>query len=263
MNSKKINELKNSSLKYIFTDFDDTISTEGKLLASSYLKLEELKKAGYKVIIVTGRPAGFCDFFARFFPVDAVIGENGAFYYLFKENKLQKFYFTPESQRLKNKVLLQQTEKLIYKAVPAAKRASDQEFRVADIAIDWCEDIPELSKDEIKQIIDILKKQGLNYKVSSIHINAWIGEYNKLSMTQKYLKDQFNLQDKNKILESSCFCGDSPNDEPMFNFFEYSVGVNNVLDFKDTIKTPPKYICHSRGGKGFEELADQLLNLKK
>ena len=68
-------------IRYVLTDIDDTVTTDGRLPAKSYDALERLQNAGLAVIPITGRPAGWCDMIARFWPVDAVVGENGAFYF--------------------------------------------------------------------------------------------------------------------------------------------------------------------------------------
>ncbi len=68
-------------LRGLLCDIDGTITSDGRLSASAYAALEALQSAGLLVIPVTGRPAGWCDLIARFWPVAAVVGENGAFYF--------------------------------------------------------------------------------------------------------------------------------------------------------------------------------------
>src|ERR1043165_3966354 len=68
-------------IRFVLLDIDDTLTTDGRLTAAAYAALERLSQRGLRVIPVTGRPAGWCDMIARFWPVDAVIGENGAFYF--------------------------------------------------------------------------------------------------------------------------------------------------------------------------------------
>src|SRR5881398_1992672 len=67
-------------IRFVLLDIDDTLTTEGRVSADAYAALERLSQHGLRVIPVTGRPAGWCDMIARFWPVDAVIGENGAFW---------------------------------------------------------------------------------------------------------------------------------------------------------------------------------------
>src|SRR5215831_17875048 len=80
--------------RFILSDIDDTLTHKGRLSAETYRQMEALQARGRKVILVTGRPAGWCDLIARFWPVDAVVGENGAFYFRYEHRRrtmLRKF----------------------------------------------------------------------------------------------------------------------------------------------------------------------------
>ena len=68
------------SVRVVLTDIDDTVTTEGVLTGKTYGALEDLHCAGFIVIPVTGRPAGWCDHIARMWPVDAVVEKNGALF---------------------------------------------------------------------------------------------------------------------------------------------------------------------------------------
>ena len=46
------------SLTHVFSDIDDTITTDGQLTSGSYQALWDLQEAGVGVVLVTGRPAG-------------------------------------------------------------------------------------------------------------------------------------------------------------------------------------------------------------
>src|SRR4051794_7649868 len=67
-------------VRYVLLDIDDTLTTEGRLEAAAYAALERLQRGGLYVTPVPGRPAGWCDHIARFWPVAAGVGENGAFW---------------------------------------------------------------------------------------------------------------------------------------------------------------------------------------
>ena len=68
-------------ISYVLTDIDDTLTLDGRMPAVTYLAMERLQQAGIKVIPITGRPVGWCDHIARMWPVDGLVGENGAFYF--------------------------------------------------------------------------------------------------------------------------------------------------------------------------------------
>ena len=88
-------------IRGVLTDIDDTLTTHGRLFAASFGALERLRDAGLLVIPVTGRPAGWCDHIARMWPVDAVVGENGAFWFRHdsKAGKLVKRYVVSGMER--------------------------------------------------------------------------------------------------------------------------------------------------------------------
>ena len=73
-------------VRAVLTDIDDTLTESGRLPAIAYQALENLHEAGLIVIPVTGRPAGWCDMIARQWPVDGVVGENGAFYFRYEQS---------------------------------------------------------------------------------------------------------------------------------------------------------------------------------
>ncbi|MGD8504736.1 MAG: HAD family hydrolase, partial [Syntrophobacterales bacterium] len=146
----------------------------------------------------------------------------------------------------------------ILAAVPGSGLASDQHYREADLAIDYCEDVPPLGPEAVKKICQIFKSHGATCKVSSIHVNGWFGNYDKLGMAKRFIKDRFGLDlDAEKV--SFAYCGDSPNDEPMFQYFPISVAVKNVLKFVDQMQTLPAYITSLEGGEGFAEFAKHVL----
>ncbi len=246
----------------IFFDIDDTFTSHGKILPEAFNALWSLRENGLKAVPITGRPAGWCDHIARMWPVDGVVGENGAFYFWMdnKEQKLKKRFLDPESIRAENRKRLIRVKEDILTTIPGTALASDQLYREADLAIDFCEDVPALTSQDIEKICHIFKKHGATCKVSSIHVNGWFGTYDKLKMTKIFVTERWNLdleQNKNKFI----FCGDSPNDEPMFQYFPYAVGVKNVLHFADQLQYSPAYIASFNGGKGFAEIVDHILGL--
>jgi HAD superfamily hydrolase (TIGR01484 family) len=251
------------SIRVVLTDIDDTITTEGMLTAKAYGALERLHQAGFLVIPVTGRPAGWCDHIARMWPVDAVVGENGAFYFRYdRERKTmeQRFWASPEELK-RNRSRLDAIEKDVLTSVPGSALASDQAYRLADLAIDFCEDVPALPEMQVDRIVSIFERAGAQAKVSSIHVNGWFGDYNKLSMAKTLLADVFGMA-WDEAQRSVIYAGDSPNDEPMFAAFALSVGVANIQAFAHRLASKPAYITNGHSGDGFAELADLLLKAK-
>jgi HAD superfamily hydrolase (TIGR01484 family) len=251
-------ELDPRGVRAVLLDIDETLTTAGKLTAGAYGALERLQGAGLRVVPVTGRPAGWCDHIARMWPVDAVVGENGAFYFFHSGNRLHKRFHDSLASRAEKRARLDAIAAQILAAVPGCALASDQPYRETDLAIDYCEDVPPLPVEAAQRIAALMRQAGLTAKVSSIHVNGWFGEYDKLAMTRRLFSERFGL-DLGAANAEVVFAGDSPNDAPMFAFFETSVGVANVRRFEDLLTHRPKYVTRAPSGAGFTELAEHLL----
>ena len=248
-------------IRGVLTDIDETLSTRGQLTAEAYAAMERLRAAGKLVIPITGRPAGWCDHIARMWPVDAVVGENGALYMRHDAvaRKLLRRFVDDEATRKRHRERLRAIADKILAAVPGSGLASDQHYRETDLAIDFCEDVSPLDRAAIDWIVAMMKAEGMTAKVSSIHVNGWFGTYDKLTMTKQLMREAFGI-DVDAERGAFVFVGDSPNDAPMFAFFPNAVGVANVRQFTDRIATLPAYVTHAESGAGFAELADFLLS---
>lgn len=247
-------------IRGVFADIDDTLTTQGRLTSQAYTALEQLRSAGLLVVPVTGRPAGWCDHIARMWPVDAVVGENGAFWYRYfeTEHRMERTYLADASSRARQRALLESIGKRILAEVPGSAIASDQAFRVADLAIDFCEDVPRLPREAVERIAQLMEHEGLHAKVSSIHVNGWFGGHDKLTTTRRMMRESFSVA-LDECADEYVFVGDSPNDQPMFAYFPCSVGVANIRDFDGQLTHPPAYIAEHRAGAGFAEVARLLL----
>ena len=256
----------NSQIEFVLTDIDDTLTSEGQLHSNAYESLWKLHDAGLKVIPITGRPAGWCEMIARFWPVAGVVGENGGFYFQYQnlssQQKMHRWFFATEQTRAENKIRLMQIQKEILEKVPGSAVSSDQFCRLMDLAIDFAEDVKPLDAAAIQSILTIFKAHQAEAKVSSIHVNGWFGNYNKLTTTLLFLKNQFGLSPED-ILKKCIFVGDSPNDEPMFEHFPLSFGVANVLDFQNSIRHLPQFVASEKGGAGFSEISKRILELRE
>jgi HAD superfamily hydrolase (TIGR01484 family) len=246
-------------IRAVLTDIDDTLTTHGQLPAVAYAALENLKRAGYLVIPITGRPAGWCDMIARFWPVDAVVGENGAFYFRYDHaaKKMLRRYAQDEATRRANATKLFDIVADVLKEFPGTAIASDQAYREIDVAIDFCEDVPPLPLDMAQAIAAHFHKEGAQAKVSSIHVNAWFGAHDKLTMAKRVLTEEFAIDDAQARV---AYCGDSPNDAPMFAGFPISIGVANIRPYLHLMEHQPQFITEQEGGAGFAAFAELLLS---
>lgn len=248
----------------LLSDIDDTITSDGRLTASAYAAMERLADAGIRVVPITGRPAGWCDHIARMWPVSGVVGENGAFYFVYDRaaRKMRQHFWAAPEEVAANRQRLDALAAKILAAVPGCALASDQPYRVADLAVDFREDVPPLGETEVDRIVAIFRAEGAQAKVSSIHVNGWFGDYDKLTMTKVFLRRELAL-DAARDADAIVFAGDSPNDEPMFAAFPLSVGVANVTHLAHRIARKPAYVTARESGEGFVELADAILAARR
>ncbi len=219
------------------------------------------KAAGLMLFAITGRPAGWCDHIARMWPGDAVVGENGAFYFRYDTavKKLERCYVTDAAMRRTNRTRLDVIATQILCEVPGSAMATDQAYREADIAIDYCEDVTRLPVESVLRIKRLMETAGLTAKISSIHVNGWFGEYDKLTTTKRMMRESFGV-DLDTDKSHYVFVGDSPNDQSMFGFFPHAVGVANVRDLVAQLDTMPAYVSAARCGAGFVEVVAAILD---
>jgi HAD superfamily hydrolase (TIGR01484 family) len=244
----------------VLTDIDDTLTEGGRLPALAYGALERLRDAGLLVIPVTGRPAGWCDLIARQWPVDAVVGENGAFWFRYDDasRRMARRFMRPDAEWQSDRRRLEAVAARVLREVEGTALASDQGYRAVDLAIDFSEDVAPLDREAVDRIVAAFEAEGATAKVSSIHVNAWYGAHDKLTTSLKLLEEEFGIDgaaDRERIV----YAGDSPNDSPMFGFFPNSVGVANVRDFEGRMPALPAYVTKARSAEGFAELADLLI----
>ena len=247
-------------MRGIFCDIDDTLTTDGRITAEAYAAMERLQRAGCMLVPVTGRPAGWCDHIARMWPVDAVIGENGAFYFRYDrgEKRMRRHFSDSGVRRAEYRERLHEIGAEIVNAVRGSALAADQQYRETDLAIDFCEDVPQLSDKDVERIVELMEGHGLTAKVSSIHVNGWFGSYDKLTMTRTLMRDAYAV-DLDLDRARYAFVGDSPNDAPMFQYFPHAIGVSNLRALAPRIAHLPAYITQAACGAGFRELADCIL----
>ena len=252
-----------AGVKAVLTDIDDTLTLHGRLPAEAFDALWKLRRAGIKVVPITGRPAGWCDLIARQWPVDGVVGENGAFYFRYDEaaKKMIRVYAQAPEVRRANSEKLWKIANQVLADFPGTTIASDQAYREIDVAIDFCEDVPPLPLATAQAIAEAFHRQGAAAKVSSIHVNAWFGNHDKLTMSERFLAESFDISVE-KDLNHIAYCGDSPNDAPMYAVFPLGIGVANIRPYAKLMAHLPNYVTMGEGGHGFAEFADAVLKAR-
>ncbi len=245
----------------LLSDIDDTITEDGHLPSESYSALNQLQERGFSVVLITGRPAGWCDMIARFFPVDAVVGENGALCFYRDGEHIHQIWHDEAAQRKVNLERLHLIANDIVAEFSGTALAQDNPWRASDVAVDFAEDVPPLSVEVANAIKTRFEEHGATAKVSSIHVNAWFGLYDKLSMFKRWLYEVQGKKVKD-ILNTTIYVGDSPNDVPMFRQFPYSVGVQGIMKYTLNTAEYPQYVTEADSACGFVEISQRLLSAK-
>lgn len=251
-------------VRALFTDLDDTLTSDGRVTLDAFRALWTAWESRIlPVTVVTGRPAGWCDHLVRMWPIRGVVGENGAFYFWRddRRRRIGRMWRDPPNVRARNRARLRSVERTILKRVPGAAVSADQEWRAADLAIDFCEDAGPLGNEEVQEIVRAFREAGATCKVSSIHVNGWFGRYDKLGMMRRFARQRLGL-DIEAEPGRAVFVGDSPNDAPLFGAFPLSVGVANVRRFLDQMDPPPQFVTRARAGAGFAEVVNALLRAR-
>ncbi|MDP2820257.1 MAG: HAD-IIB family hydrolase [Polaromonas sp.] len=255
----------------VFTDIDDTLTTNGAITPGALQALSDLKAAGLHVIAITGRPVGWSEPFAQSWPVDAIVAENGSVALILSKIGLQpisdghsllsKRYQQDKLTRQANHFRMQQVAARVVREVPGAVISQDSPGRETDIAIDHSE-LVHLPPAAIAHAVQIMQSEGMNATVSSIHINGWFGAHNKLEGARWIVRELFG-RDLKAEMDRWVYVGDSTNDQLMFEAFPHSIGVANIRRFEAELSHKPRYITKGERGAGFAEVAAALLAARK
>jgi HAD superfamily hydrolase (TIGR01484 family) len=253
-----VSKLPGALIEGLFTDLDDTLTTDGQLSVEAFSAVSALAAAGIRVVPVTGRSAGWCDLIVRLWPVAAVIGETGAFCMIREGGRTRTLMMQDEQARRDTASHRDRIARRVLEEVPDAELAGDQAFRLVDLAIDIAEAIPRLPQARIDRIVAILREEGMQAQASSIHVNGWFGQFDKGDTALRLLTEHWGLARDAAVRRWACV-GDAPNDATLFAAFEHSIGVANVDRHLASISCPPRYITERAHGSGFAELADHLI----
>lgn len=241
-------------VRFLLTDIDDTLTFEGRLAAETYAAVEALDRAGIAVVPVTAAPAGWCDLIARMWPVRAVIGENGGFYFSRDRGAgiIRRVFWLPAAARAESMARLAAAARHILATLHEARPAEDQPFRQTSWAL------TPARPAAAERLAAAWRAAGARSTINSLWVLGWFGEFDKLAMTQRLMREEFG-GDAAAERDGVIYVGDSLNDEPMFGFFPQSVGVATVNAYLDRLRSPPRYVTSGPGGAGFVEVARAIL----
>jgi len=240
-----------SKIRLIATDMDGTLTTKGKFTNELLQAFKDLAAANIKVIIVTGRSAGWVSGLAYYLPVVGAIAENGGLFYPSQSD--QAVTITPIQDFSQHRKDLEAVFQKLQLDFPQIKESNDNRFRITD----WTFDVAGLSNDSIQTLSHQCHELGWGFTYSNVqcHIKP-LGQDKAIGLSQ-VLREYFPGYASDEVVT----VGDSPNDESFFdkNYFGVSVGVANVLEYVDKLQHQPAYVTPSKEGEGFCELSDYIL----
>jgi HAD superfamily hydrolase (TIGR01484 family) len=245
-------------IQAVFTDVDGTLTSGNHLKSKTLGALEQLCLGGLKVVLVTGRSSAWGECWSRLLPVSGVIAENGGLYLApDAKGRIRKVYFQSPRVLAQSRARLMRLVRAALRKVPRARLSLDSSHTEVDIAIDHNEQV-RLDAESVRVLEDFLRQRGVTVARSSVHLNCWIGSFDKLSMVRRFIRREWGIylrpRDRRFV-----YVGDSLNDAPMFQGFSLSVGVANVWDVVEELDQKPAFVTLAREGGGFEELVKEIL----
>ena len=225
-----------------FSDFDGTLTLDGKLTREFFEILDVIERRGDELIIVSGRSLSWGHFFLTHFPLKYCIMEGGGVVVYRDENGLiqeKNFVSDEEIRRLEDFTKKLSTE---HPDIPLSK---DSFGRRTDRAMEY----HEMTPAQLDLAVDLMTRENITFTKSNVHINFWCGVISKYLGVTKFIQEF-----RPEINEDQCFFfGDAPNDESMFELFHNSVGVSNINHCLDRLNHKPRIILEGDeniGAKG-------------
>jgi HAD superfamily hydrolase (TIGR01484 family) len=250
-----------SRVDWVLTDVDDTITLHGRLPPEALRALEQLQEAGIGVVAVTGACAGWCDHIAHAWPVNAVLGENGAFVLEKHNGRMTLTSARPLADIRADQARLRAQIEAMLVHEPDLSLTLDQPYRLCEVAIDIGQNRERVDPERVATWLAKLHALGVHATASSIHINAWYGEHSKRTTALRYLAER-GLS-KNELHHRVACIGDSPNDQALFEALPLSVGVANIRKYWERLQHRPSVVTDLEGGYGFAQFAQALLRARK
>ena len=105
---------------------------------------------------------------------------------------------------------------------------------------------------------ELMRGEGMHATVSSIHVNGWYGDNDKLEGARWIVRELWG-RTLDGEMDRWAYVGDSTNDQEMFGHVPLSVGVANLLRFAHELAVWPAYLTRGERGEGFAQVARALL----
>jgi HAD superfamily hydrolase (TIGR01484 family) len=238
-------------------DVDDTLTRGGVMEREAFAALWDLKDAGLRRLAVTGRPLGFCEVWARTWPVDAVVGENGAGWVARRHGRVERGFAHGPAEREAQAEQLARIRARVAEELPGVAVTGDDWARHCDLAFDVGEE-RQVDAATVARLTALIRAEGAHPMVSTVHAHAVPGDWDKATGAAMAALAVLGV-DLEPERHRWLFVGDSGNDAAAFAWFEHTVGVANVRDHLDALPVPPRWVTQGDRGRGFAELAARLL----
>ena len=237
-------------IRLVATDMDGTLTQRGKFTSALLQALEDLAVADIKVLIVTGRSAGWVSGLSTLMPVTGAIAENGGLFY--PSGCDAPVALTPIPNSVAHRQHLTQAFQQLQAQFPQIRESADNRFRITD----WTFDVQGLNPEQLQSLSRLCESLGWGFTYSNVQCHIKPSGQDKATGLLQLLRNHFPQYNLEQVLT----VGDSPNDESLFEErFPFSVGVANVVNYANQLTYHPAYITTASEGEGFCELAKYLL----
>jgi HAD superfamily hydrolase (TIGR01484 family) len=239
-----------TDIQLIATDIDGTLTRDGKFTRELLESIDLLNAKGIKLLLVTGRSAGWVSAVNNYLPVVGSIAENGGVYF----NTDGEFDFLTRIDRIEaHRQQLANRFWELQECYPQIQESIDNQFRITD----WTFDITGLTDLELKQIASNCQTWDYSFTFSTIQCHIKPPNQDKGVAILQVLNQYFPELKPTQIIT----VGDSPNDASMFDrsLFPHSVGVANIQHYTSQLTHQPQYITKLPEVAGFCELVNLLI----
>jgi HAD superfamily hydrolase (TIGR01484 family) len=236
-------------IQLIAADIDGTLTRQGKFTPELLQAIDQLNRQGIKLLLVTGRSAGWVSAVNNYLPVAGAIAENGGIYF----NQAGEFDFLTRIDQLEtHRSQLATRFWELQEIYPQIEESIDNQFRITD----WTFDVAGLSNRELTQIAAKCQTWGYSFTFSTIQCHIKPLHQDKGVAIRQVLRQYFPEIKPTQIIT----VGDSPNDVNMFDrsYFPHSVGVANIADYASQLAHQPQYLTKLPEVAGFGELVNLL-----
>lgn len=241
-------ELQN--IRLIASDMDGTMTNNGVFSKELFAAFESLRSAKIRILLITGRSAGWVNGLASLLPIDGAIAENGGIFFPSNTESSGVEITALPNGRIHHRKLLRNVFEALQREFPNIQEAADNCFRITD----WTYSVADLSSEDLSRMNSICSNLGWDFTYSNVQCHITPKGQNKANGLLQILQNYSQLStDPNFVLT----VGDSPNDESLFDSkcFPNSVGVSNIQRYIERLKHKPAFITSHPECDGFCEIS--------